>query len=381
MGPYTSPDTQGRYSVLLDPARVVPVHLECEAHESENELVFVPEGALEVEHDIVVEPAHVVEVFCAGLPNDSCGDLPLVMCTSPRAPVGSYCWEMGGSVSCRCPLGEAAVRGGGTSVLIGPEDEVAWLDLRAPGAVTGRVLVDGEPGPCSVQGTEGIGIGAGGLSVRLESCDEQGEFRLDNLEEGIWRFRVQAEGAERTLGPLDIEGEVDLGDIEVFGGSEILGVVIDEVEGRPVEGVAVAAVAYEGEEAGGVGSARTDEEGEFVLRGLPPGRYQVFLAASPLERVEVELEDQAEVELVQPTPADIAMEPGEDGRLVVTALGEEAPEGFEEGDVLVEVSLFGVDPAELMPGVGEQLSRTLLGATGFPGVSVVVEREGEELEL
>ncbi len=380
-GDYAQPDEQGRYTALMEPRRLIPVHLECEAHQSENELVLVPEGALEVEHDIVVQPAHVVEVFCPGLEGDSCADLPLVMCTEPRSPMGSICFEMGGAVTCRCPTGEAAVRGGGTSVLVRPEDDVAWLDLRAPGSVSGRVLVDGEPAPCSIQGTEGIGLGLGGLSVRLASCGPDGRFNLDNLDESIWRFRVQAAGAERTLGPLQVEGDTDLGDVEVFGGSTIEGRVVDEVEGRPVAGVAVAAVAYEGDDPGGVGSGRSDEDGRFVIRGLPPGTYQVFLAASPLERVEVDLVEHAEVELVQPTPADLALEAGEDGRMVVTALGEEAPEGFEEGDVLIAVELFGVDPGEVMPGLGDQLARTLLGATGFPGVTVVIEREGEELEL
>ena len=41
----------------------------------------------EWQHDIELEPIRKVKVFCAGMPDDGCHDLPLVMCTAPWAPV------------------------------------------------------------------------------------------------------------------------------------------------------------------------------------------------------------------------------------------------------------------------------------------------------
>ena len=54
-------------------------------------------------------------------------------------------------------------------------------------------------------------------------------------------------------------------------------------------------------------------------------------------------------------------------------MGEDAPEGFEAGDVVVGIEVFGVDPADVVPGWGDQLTPSLLGMADWPGVTVVTE--------
>ena len=371
---WATTDVDGMYSVLVEPARVVFFSVEAEAYRSEKEILYVPDDTFEVEHDVVLEPAHVVAVRCAGLANDSCAELPLVLCTHPNAPVGHWCWEMGGEVTCRCPEGEVAVRGGGVSVLVGPDEDVAWLDLRTDGSLSGRVVEDGEPVRCGIEATR-FSMSAD-LGLRLGECGGDGRFALDNLPAGSWRLDIKSGEAQRVLGPVDVDGPVDLGDVELSGGGLVHGVVLSEIDEEPVARVAVAAVGLDALESGAApptGSARTDEDGRFEIRGLPEGRYEVFLAAHPLERERVDLVEEVGVELYRPVPGDLETEVDEDGNWVVTGVGPDAPEGFAAGDVIVGVELFGVNPADVLPGWGREATPALLGMADWPGVTVVTE--------
>lgn len=366
-------DAEGYYSALVEPSRILFFSVEAEAYRSEKEVVYVPDGTVELEHDIELDTAHLVEVFCAGLENDSCAELPLVLCTHPNAPVGAWCWEMGGAVTCRCPEGEAAVRAGGVSVLIAPDEDVAWLDMRTDGSLSGRILADGQPvSTCGIEATR-FSLTAD-LGLRLANCHSDGRFSIENLPAGSWRLDVHADAQDRVVGPVEVDGPVDLGDIELDGGGLIHGVVLSEVDEEPVVGVSIAAVGLDALESGGApptGSARTDADGEFSIRGLPPGRYEVFLAAHPLERERVQLVDEARVELYRPVPGDLETEVDEDGNWVVTGVGDDAPEGFQEGDVIVGVEVFGVNPADVLPGWGREATPSLLGMAGWPGVTVI----------
>lgn len=349
-------------------------------HQPELDVLFFPREALELEHDVVVEPAHTVEVRCAGLEGDSCAWVPLLQCTEPHLPVGTLCRERGGSVLCRCPVGEGAIRGGGRDVRVRPDDEVVWLDFRDEGGLSGRVLVDGEPSRCKLNATRGLGLGVSGLAMRLETCDAQGEFALDNLEPGTWSVEVQAQGVQRTFGSIDVQGPTDLGDLELLAGTLITGVVVDRQTADPVSGVTVAAVALEGGAPAGAAGGSTDLDGVYAIRGLPAGEVEVFLPTDPLARQRVQLVETAQVDLVRDAPGDVSLSRAS-GDAVVTSVGPDAPPGLQVGDRIRAVELFGVDPDELVPGAGQALFDVLVGASDLPGVAVIVERDGEEWEL
>jgi len=371
---WATTDVDGLYSALIEPARVVFFSVESEHHRSEKEVLYVPEGTVELEHNVTLEAAHVVQVRCAGLENDSCAELPLILCTQPNLPVGHWCWEMAGEVTCRCPEGEAAVRGGGVSVLVGPDDDVAWLDLRTDGSLSGRVLADGRPTACSIDATR-FSVAAD-LGLRMAGCDDEGRFELKNLPSGSWRLMIQAPDGQRVLGPVEVDGPVDLGDVELDGGGRIEGFVLSEVDEHPVQGVAIAAVGLDALESGSsppTGNARTDADGFFAIQGLPEGRYEVFLAAHPLTRERIDLVEFADVTLYRPVAGDLETEVDEDGNWIVTGVGDDAPEGFVEGDVILGVELFGVNPADVLPGWGREATPALLGMADWPGVTVITE--------
>jgi 5-hydroxyisourate hydrolase-like protein (transthyretin family) len=374
-------EEDGRYEVWVQRSGAHVLQIDDGDFEPDHQLVVLPDEALEVEHDVVVQPIHLVEVRCEGLEDDpTCAWVPLIQCTSPGLPVGTLCQERGGRVTCRCPLGEAAVRGGGQAVLIGAEDDIAWLDFRDEGGLSGRLLVEGEPSVCTLSATRGLGIGLSGLSLRLASCGQDGVFELSNLEPGLWTLEITAAGVKKSVGPLQVTGREELGDLELFEGSLVHGQVLDERTGDPVEGVAVAAVGVSEGRPTGASGGRSGADGRYEIRGLEPGRVEVFLPSSPLQRQTGQLVEELEIDLDYSAPGDVSTQRSQNG-LRITGLGEDAPEGLEVGDEVEAVTLFGVDPAGFAPELQDMLLEPLLRAAGLPGVTVIVDREGELVEL
>jgi protocatechuate 3,4-dioxygenase beta subunit len=103
-----------------------------------------------------------------------------------------------------------------------------------------------------------------------------GTFELRGLRPG--RDRLVIEHDDHLPITTDVVGEdalqpVDLGDLELTAGTLVSGVAIDAA-GRPALG---AIVCLDGREKGTVSRhARTDGDGRFVLRGVPPGSYDLF---------------------------------------------------------------------------------------------------------
>lgn len=346
----------------------------------ETDVVLFPPNVVEVEHDLFLEPSRKVDVRCAGLEDDSCAWVPLVQCTEPHLPLGTLCDEQGGEVVCRCPSGEAAIRGGGHAVLVAPDEEIAWLDFRDEGALSGRVLLDGEPVRCRLNATHGLGVGVSGLAMRVDTCFEDGSFELANLEPGTWTLEVEAQGVKTTLGGLDVAGPLDVGDIELLDGTLVTGLVLDALTGEPAPGIRVAAVTIEDSTPTGAAGGTTDADGRYEIRGLDPGQVEVFLPTDPLTRESGALVDTLEIDLVREPPGDVSTQ--RSGRdVVVTALGDDAPAALEVGDRIVGVDILGIDPDDLIPGSSDALSDVLIGMGGAPGVTVWVERDGETWEL
>ncbi len=346
------------------------------------------EASGELEHDFALTPNDEVAVYCAGLPGDSCADV-LLTCSHPLLPFGKECRQSVGLTVCRCPDGEAAIRGGGRSVLVGEGEVEAWLDFRDTGSITGRVVDSGQPvTQCHVAllripvGLEDVPRGL--LVAQKATCDEEGVFTIPGLVSGDWELMVRTD-AERTrvLTPrrLGLGEHLDLGDIELWAGGSIEGVLIDGLTGQPTRGPILAIRSGESDERFTPMGDEADYDGRFLLEGLPPGRWRVFGAASPHESVTVTVEDGAITDgvVVQTSDATALTTNGftltrdEDGALVVDEVSPDSPAweaGLEAGDVIVGVTMAGFSLD--MDGEAGELARLILGGWDGPGITLQV---------
>jgi len=370
----------GAYTVFVEGPGPYALIADHHAYQYELDSLLVPPGVDAWEHDVELAPIRKVKVHCAGLPDDGCHDLPLVMCSEAWAPGGFPCVEEAGDITCRCPMGEAAVRGGGESVLVAHDADTAWLDFRVPGGLSGRVLVDGTPTPCTlevVRWSLDLG-GAGGL--RTDACAEDGSFVVPSLKPGDWRLVVRSQGLEQAVGPVSVaDAVVDLGSIDLMAGMMLSGRVVWEDDGGPAAGEPVAAVEVDslsGGMAPPVGTATTDDDGGFAILGLQPGRYQVMVPHDPGGAQVVELdEEDVYVELVRAGGSGLQLTLDEDDRIVVAEADDEG--WLEPGDRLETVTVAGIDVLELAPRYGQEVGELVVGLVGYPGITVVVERDGQ----
>jgi hypothetical protein len=147
-----------------------------------------------------------------------------------------------------------------------------------------------------------------GAVVRRAACDAEGRFELAEL--ALERYQVEvlppwARGgswpvlASRTLDGLEPRESSDF-TIELECG-ELSGRVLD-AEGRALEGALVKLwPAQEAGESQLWPPSATDEQGTFVVRDLPPGRYRLRLRAGAAEHeLEVEVEAGKRNELALP---------------------------------------------------------------------------------
>ncbi len=135
---------------------------------------------------------------------------------------------------------------------------------------------------------------------------EDGEFEITGLEPGPWSFTVHGSGFAETKQTITIPFEGRL-DVKVKSAASLTGVVMTPT-GEPLAGAEVSLVKID-TSAGSQSPSRgkTDGKGEFVLKSIEPGRYQ--LSATALTWA--------------PSPA-IALEltPGEERAKVVVTLSQ-----------------------------------------------------------
>lgn len=230
--------------------------------------------------------------------------------------------------------------------------------------------------------------------------DADGRFELRDVPEGTARLNVSHPDyadAEQTVvisatGRADRPLELDPIDLEDPG--EIQGTVRD-TEGNPVAGARVtlgSVPSYLPIGALPRGSAVTDAEGRFTLRGVRPGVHRVEALAAVVGRgsvsqVRVDAGRAAEIEIVLKGAVlddeslatgglAITLAEGAGRELVIAqvAEGSEAERaGLREGDVLLSID--GVRPTDLRDA--------RLRLSGAPGSDVVVEitRDGDTLRL
>jgi protocatechuate 3,4-dioxygenase beta subunit len=147
------------------------------------------------------------------------------------------------------------------------------------GAISGQVVdaATGDPIASAVV----ICHGDSGQAGRAQT-NERGLYRIPNLAAGRYRLSAQARGYEPAHYPEPVvvrPGQVTqninfrLRPMQRPTGA-ISGRVTDRRTGEPVRGALVVAAGREWS-----GRARTDERGNYVIRGLRPGAYRVKAAA------------------------------------------------------------------------------------------------------
>lgn len=132
----------------------------------------------------------------------------------------------------------------------------------------------------------GPGAGYGHQSVAsLGETDDEGSFRIGNLEPGALDLLVQAEGFQPLVAPgLHIPEDAEAGAVEITlaRGAVLEGQVLDG-DGKAVSGAFVSASLEEAESpVFGAPPAATDGEGRYRLAGLTPGSYQVTVTSGEL---------------------------------------------------------------------------------------------------
>ncbi len=151
--------------------------------------------------------------------------------------------------------------------------------------VEGRVLRGGKPVPGAVvTALTGRGEGPLGIGVRSTMADAQGRYHLYSLEPGPYVFQVALlRGRPSTL-PVEVpEGSRRFHKDLELPVSRISGTVLDP-SGKPVRGARVRAVPGETPGGGGILSlivsrgawrGRTGGDGEFTLKRVPAGTYEL----------------------------------------------------------------------------------------------------------
>ncbi len=391
-------DRDGAYEILVDPAELWSVSASAEGFLDDSQRLRLPEDSAEdAVLDFELQASREVSVWCAGLPDDSCASVMLIMCTYPLLPWGSVC--RGDPTRCECPEGSVAIRGGGQSVELAADSHEAWLDFRGTGSAVGRVLRHGEPVDCDVFGIllprVMPDLRSGFMDGRDAECDADGRFLVQGLAEGRWQLEISLGSAKRSVNNLAISAgqQTDVGEIDLSGGGLIEGVVLHGLTGQGAPGEMVMAVtAVVEDDVPATQSVFTGSEGAFQIRGLDDGSYLVVTSSRPFTRESVEVRDgAADREVVLTTgDADLLDENGfslitdEAGELVVDQVapgGFAAGAGLHPGDQIDGVLIAGFDLASVLPSLEDQLVETVLEHYGGPGVSLKVTRDGQQLEV
>lgn len=391
-------EEDGTYGLIVDPLELSSVRAAAPGYLPSTERLRVdPADREDIVLDFVLESSRQLTVYCAGLPDDSCHGIQPLMCTHTFLPVGDLC--SGSPTTCTCPDGAAAVRGGGLSVQVHPDDDEVWLDLRGRGAITGRVVIDGQPasphlGHCLAIATripEGLEDMAGGTSAGAQStCGTDGRFHLHGVKSGQQVLMVQTFAGSADIAGIYVDGDtVDVGDVEIGGGGRIEGVVLDGATGEGLPGIAVVAWSAKGDELAGMGQGVSGTEGRFIISGLDDGTYSVVLANRPLDEHQVVVKDGRSEPLELTTgEAGLLAENGfalrtdDQGRLEVASVEEGGPafeNGLQEGDRVEGLTLAGIDMTEMFPGASDDITDAVLDKWGGPGVGLVVDRDGERV--
>ncbi len=395
-GDSDSTDDDGVYELRVDPASVRRVTAGAVGYLGDTQVLRLPPDSEEDAFlDFVLYRSREVTVWCAGLPDDSCASVSMIMCTWTLLPWGEPCH--GEPVVCRCPEGRVAVRGGGKSVEVGPGEDEAWLDFREMGSLGGRVTHNGEPTGCralvSFSPDSLLDLREGLVNVREAHCDSEGRFMAAGLSPGRWNVQIMHGGTPSLSRFAEVKQgrHTDAGTFDLTGGGTIRGEVIDALteQGAPGEVVMAVRTDVSASEPPGMSMDISGSEGVFEIQGLDDGSYEVLCSSRPFAKESVGVHDgEADREVVLTTgAADLLEDNGfslitdEAGELEVDRVLPDSPAedaGLRSGDIVVGVLIGGMDIGALLPIPSEMLLEAVLEHYPGPGVSLVVDRDGKE---
>jgi len=147
------------------------------------------------------------------------------------------------------------------------------LDLGGGSALTGRVLLAGQP----LSGASVMLSGAGS-SLGFGTTDQRGEFRIEGLEAGTYTLQVRSPGGITTLHREEMEIDGDRDVTVLVRTADVRGRVVDGATGAPLAAAEMHLLDAAEENGFGRGhwtAARSDESGVFTLSGIPDGSYRL----------------------------------------------------------------------------------------------------------
>jgi hypothetical protein len=158
-----------------------------------------------------------------------------------------------------------------------------------PGSVSGKV-VNSVTGQAVKKAVVTLRAGSGQNSY-VTGSDQSGKFQFDSVQPDKYIATAEAEGYSGTLRAsqklIAVAAQQEVSDVEVRVAplSIISGKVLDE-DGQPLEEASVTALHYDYSGPGAskilqaVGSAQTNDRGEYRMFDLQPGRYYLMAVAS-----------------------------------------------------------------------------------------------------
>lgn len=159
----------------------------------------------------------------------------------------------------------------------------ANVRLSRPVTVVGRLVGDAEKpvaGSVSVQEKDGVTAQALAELLKAQACAD-GRFKIERVSPGSYAFAALARGhasdrVEALVGPK--ETTVDLGDVKLEVGLAIRGRV-RERSGAPIAEATISAMPMGQQIATSLDDVRAEMDGSFVLAGLQPGAYRLWITA------------------------------------------------------------------------------------------------------
>jgi hypothetical protein len=245
------------------------------------------------------------------------------------------------------------------------------LTLTKGARLIGRVRdANGQPVPAfTLLVLEAGQLGTGTVVATRTFVDRDGAFTVDGLEERDYRVQASAHG-HAPARPVDGAAALPPArptpvDIRLPTGGTLTGVVRSDGAG-PLENARVTVESGTGESATPIpfsASAVTDKNGQFVLRGLAPGRRSVFVAAYRHHGMVLTALEIAEG--AQLGPVEVSLTPlaeGEEPTIELAGIGA----GLGAADEALEVS-------QVLPGGGAAAAGIAVGdrIVSIDGRSVV----------
>ncbi|MBX3459007.1 MAG: carboxypeptidase regulatory-like domain-containing protein [Planctomycetes bacterium] len=184
---------------------------------------------------------------------------------------------------------------GRIDVARGGERNVGDIALTRAAAIIGRVLMqDGKPAVEAAVNLQIRGGGWMGNRAHSASTAEDGRFKLEEVEAGVYDLTARLEGVGVvTLEQLNVEAgkERDVGDLKLEKGLTLAGIVTDK-SGRGVAGAVVSIRAGDSDNPFGgrwrdsVASTTTNAQGRFEIVAMQEGEFRAVVNADGYARLD-----------------------------------------------------------------------------------------------